>query len=229
MSKRKVSVEDIIAVLFQPIPQFKITPEKSALLLMNFLEYKPFFVTKAVDVGMPEAEANEALNDFEIRVRKAADNAGKLLKACREKSFEIVHVRTELSSEQTENAEHAERKSSLVMPAETQTLPFYEAVKPKKGELVFSQPSYDVFTNTRLDFVLRNMRVDSLIVCGLMTDQGVLLSTIQAVNRGYHVILVEDACTALSRETHEVFINWFKTQVNVGTTDIILNLIKSNR
>jgi len=228
MSKHRVSIEDIITVLFQPVPEFEIKHEKSALLLINFLDYIDFFGKTAVGAGMPEIEVNEALSDFDLRARKAADNASRVLKACRDKSFEIIHVKSEAPSEKPESTTRAKWKTGLVVPSGTEALKTYEAVRPRKGELVFPQTNREAFTGTRLDFVLRNMNVDSLIICGLMTDQDVLLNTIQAVNLGYYVTLVEDACTTLTREAHENFIKWYKTFVNVKTTEKILNLIQKN-
>jgi len=219
MSKRKVTIEDVMAVLFQPVPEFEIIREKSALLLINFLDYTDSFAKTAVRAGKPELEVNEALNDFDLRARRAANNAGEILKACRDKGFEIVHVKPEHEAK-------INPKTGLMTPSEAEAFTVYEAVKPRKGELVFSKVDSDAFTGTRLDFVLRNMHVDSLIVCGLLTDQGVLLSTIHAVDLGYNVMLVEDACTTFTREAHDAFIKWYRTFVSVKTTEEALNLIQ---
>jgi len=228
MSKPKVSIEDIMTVLFHPILGFKIVPEKSALLLINFLDYTDLFVKTAVEAGMSEVEVNEALNDFDLRAKKAVNNAGKLLKTCRDRGFEIVHVISEATAEKTKQDAKANRKIGLIVPSGEESLKIYEEVAPKKGELVFSKANGGAFTGTRLDFVLRNMNVDSLIVCGLMTDQDVLLSTIQGVDLGYNVMLVEDACTTFTTEAHESFIKWFKTFVYVKTTDEVFELIQKS-
>jgi len=226
MSRRKVTIEDVTSVLFQPVPEFQIVHEKSALLLINFLDYTDFFVKTAVKTGMPEAEVHEALNDFDLQARKAANNAGRLLRECRERGFEIVHVKQETTPEKPANASKATRDTGLLNPPETEPLMFYEAVKPRRGELVFSKADGEAFAGTRLDFVLRNMHVDTLIVCGLITDQGVLYSTVHAIDLGYKVILVEDACATFTRETHENFVKWYRTFVNVKTTDEVLTLIQ---
>lgn len=226
MSKRKITIEDVTPVLFQPVPEFQIIHEKSALLLINFLDYKDFFVRTAVKAGILEAEAHEVLNDFDLRARSAADNAGKLLKICRDKGLEIVHVKQEKAAEELEGTSKVSRDTGLINPPKTETLNIYEAVRPRKGELVFSKADGEAFAGTRLDFVLRNMHVDTLIVCGLMTDQGVLYSTVHAVDLGYKVILVEDACTTFTREAHEIFIKWYRTFVKVKMTEQVLNLIQ---
>lgn len=226
MSERKITIEDVMAALFRPVPEFNVIPEKSVLLLINFLDYTDFFVKTAVKKFMPEPEVSETLSDFGLRAKKAASNASKILKACREKGFEVVHVLPEAKGEKTEPVANAEWKTGLVIASEEEVLAIYEEVKPRKGELVFSKANGEAFTGTRLHYVLQNMYVDTLIVCGLMTDQSVLSSTIHAVDLGYNVILVEDACTTLAQETHETFIKWYRTFVNVKTAEEVLNLIQ---
>lgn len=216
MSQRKTTLDDLTAVLFQRPPEFEIHPQKSALLLINFLDYTEFFVKTAVDKGVPENEAREALRDFDHEVKKAADNASRLLKACRDRGFEFLHIRSETSTD---------RKTRLIVPSGNEAA-VYEALTPRKGELVLFESSGDAFTDTRLDYVLRNMNIDSLIVCGLTTDQGVLFTTTKAVDLGYKVVLVEDACATFTQEIHGAFIKWFRTFVNVKTTREILSLIK---
>jgi len=225
MSRRKVSIEDVTAVLFHPVPEFKMIHERSALLLINLIDYTDLFVKTAVEAGMPEVEVSEALSDFDLRARRAADNAGKLLKVCRDKGFEIVHVQPETPVEKQENM--AKRgETGLRVPSGAEAFTVYEAVEPRKGELVFSKADGEAFTGTRLDFVLRNMHVDNLVICGLMTDRGVLWSTVHAVDLGYNVVLVEDACTTFVRETHDTFVKWYRTLVNVKTTEEVLSLIQ---
>jgi len=217
MSQRKVTPDDVTAVLFLPVPEFEMRPEKSALLVINFLDYADFFVEIAVDKGIPETDAKELLSCFDQEAERAADNAGKLLRACRDKGFEIFHIRPEAN---------VDRRVRLVLPSSDEAVATYEALSPRKGELVLSETRGDAFTDTRLDYVLRNMNIDSLITCGLTTDQDVMLSTTKAVDLGYRVVLVEDACATFAQETHSAFIKWFKTFVNVKTTQEMLLLIR---
>ena len=49
------------------------------------------------------------------------------------------------------------------------------------------------FVDTPLDSILRNLRVDTLLFCGVNADQCVLATLMDAANLGYDVIMVEDA------------------------------------
>lgn len=217
MSQRRANLDEVTALLFQPIPEYEMHHEKSALLLINFLDYTEFFVKMATDKGISVNDAREALNNFDQEAKKAAVNAGRLLSTCRDRGFEIFHMRPEA---------RAGRKTRLIVPSSGETLATYEVLAPRKGELVFAETGGDAFAETRLDYVLRNMNIDNLIICGLTTDQNVLLSTIKAVDLGYRVVLVEDACATFTQEAHSTFIKWFRTFVNVKTTQEMLLSIK---
>jgi nicotinamidase-related amidase len=49
------------------------------------------------------------------------------------------------------------------------------------------------FVDTTLDSILRNLRVDTLLFCGVNADQCVLATLMDAANVGYDVVMVEDA------------------------------------
>lgn len=55
------------------------------------------------------------------------------------------------------------RKSSLIIPLDAEKGKFFNKVKPIEGELVFPKTNQGVFTGTNLDFVLRNMDIESII------------------------------------------------------------------
>ena len=87
---------------------------------------------------------------------------------------------------------------------------FLDEVKPARGELVFSKTNGGAFTGTNLDFVLRNMDIESIIVAGFLTDQCVLATAISGADIGYDVLLVEDACTGTTKENHDAVIRLAK-------------------
>lgn len=72
-----------------------------------------------------------------------------------------------------------------------------------KGDIVIPKTSCSVFVSTNLDYVLRNLHVEQLVVCGQLTEQCVESAVRDAADLGYFVTLVEDACATHSRERHE--------------------------
>ncbi|MEA2089955.1 MAG: cysteine hydrolase [Thermoproteota archaeon] len=229
MSKSKLTMEDILAVLSKPYPEFEVERGKTALLLIDMQKIVKTEVLfkEAVEAGLPEDEVRQVLKNYDTRIKRALANAQKLLTVCREKSFDIVHVKLEAPTEDPRHTAKINRKVGLIIPSGSMESEFFEEVRPIKGELVFTKTNGGAFTGTNVDFVLRNMGITSLIVCGFITDQCVLATVIQAADIGYDIILVDDGCTAFTREAHEAVINSLKDMcLKVKKTREILNLIR---
>jgi nicotinamidase-related amidase len=77
------------------------------------------------------------------------------------------------------------------------------AVQPLAGELVVNKPSASPFNSTGIDRTLRNMGVRSLVITGISTHMCVLTTARDAADRGYAVVVAEDACAADSPALHE--------------------------
>jgi len=204
----KLTMDNIFKVLSKPLPDFKTKPKKTALLLIDIQELvssKPL-LQEAVDAGLPEREVREALREYDQRVKKAVKNAQRILRACRKKGYDIVHVKLGAQTSDPRHTAKINRKSDLIVPMDAERGKFLEDVKPIKGELVFPKTNGGAFTGTNLDFVLRNMDIESIILTGFLTDQCVLATAICGADIGYDVLLVEDACTGTTRENHDAVI-----------------------
>ncbi len=77
-----------------------------------------------------------------------------------------------------------------------------ESVAPQPGEFVVNKTSSGPLNSTRLDQTLHNLGVNSLVVAGLTTDVCVTQTARETADRGFRVIVAEDACTTLSEEMH---------------------------
>jgi biuret amidohydrolase len=84
-----------------------------------------------------------------------------------------------------------------------------ESLVPHPGELVVNKTSSGTLNSTMLDQTLRNMGIQSLIVSGVTTDVCVETTARDAADRGFQVIIVEDACTAFSDTLHQAALQAF--------------------
>lgn len=78
-----------------------------------------------------------------------------------------------------------------------------DAVSPLPGELVVNKTSSGALASTKLDQLLRNMGITSLVVCGLTTAVCVAQTARETADRGFRVVMASDACTEMSPEMHE--------------------------
>ncbi|MBI3785948.1 MAG: cysteine hydrolase [Deltaproteobacteria bacterium] len=77
-----------------------------------------------------------------------------------------------------------------------------DRVAPLAGEMVLNKTSSGPLNSTKLDQTLHNMGVNSLVVCGLTTAVCVTQTARETADRGFRVIVAEDACTEMSEEMH---------------------------
>ena len=78
-----------------------------------------------------------------------------------------------------------------------------DSVAPLPGEMVLNKTSSGPLSSTKLDQILHNLGVNSLVVCGLTTAVCVTQTARETADRGFRVIVAEDACTEMSEEMHQ--------------------------
>ena len=101
-------------------------------------------------------------------------------------------------------------------------LPTIKPTLEGRGDIVVTKTSCSVFNSTNIDYMLRNLFVEQLVVCGQLTDQCVESAVRDAADLGYLVTVVTDACATHSEDRHQkglLGMNGFCRQVT--TTDIV--------
>ena len=73
---------------------------------------------------------------------------------------------------------------------------------PKNGEPIIDKPGKGSFYATDLECILQAKGISSLIVCGVTSEVCVHTTVREANDRGYHCIVVEDACASYTPEFH---------------------------
>jgi len=103
-----------------------------------------------------------------------------------------------------------------------------DSLAPLPGELVLNKTSSGTLNSTMLDQTLRNMGIESLVVSGVTTDVCVETTARDAADRGFQVIVVEDACTAFSEDLHRAALQAFSLAFGrVRKTDEVLTLLSA--
>ncbi len=63
--------------------------------------------------------------------------------------------------------------------------------------------AYSAFYQTRLEYILRALDIDTLIVGGIVTNGGVASTVRDAHLRNLHTLLLSDGCAAFEKEVHD--------------------------
>lgn len=82
-----------------------------------------------------------------------------------------------------------------------------------QNEKVIVKSSFDGFLNTFLEKYLKERKIDTLIVCGLLTSICVLFTTQSAFSLGFHVYLYQPACADRTLTNHNYTIQFYKNYI----------------
>jgi len=122
-------------------------------------------------------------------------------------SVPVIFVQS-IHSNETDSAAWMGRdgSSQAVCRPNTWGAEFYE-VFPEAKDIIVNKHRYSAFINTRLDSVLRTLKVETLLFAGVASNVCVESSLRDGYMLDYKVVFLEDCCSGSSREAHEATIN----------------------
>ncbi len=83
-------------------------------------------------------------------------------------------------------------------------------LKPKDGDYLVNIYRLNHFLFSNFEHILRVLKVNTLIVTGINTDTGCLLTAMDAFQRGFDVIVVTDCCAGWSEEKHQTGLSYLR-------------------
>ena len=103
-----------------------------------------------------------------------------------------------------------------------------DTIAPYVDVAVF-KVAYSAFFNTQLDWVLKKAGVDTLVVCGILTNAGVASTVRDAHVRDYHAIVLSDGCAAVSDDIHQTALAALRSVADVMSCSELLAQIFGER
>ncbi|MGW4483932.1 cysteine hydrolase family protein [Amycolatopsis sp. NPDC004368] len=127
-----------------------------------------------------------------------------LLTGARAHGVPVVFVRTahEKATDSAALTARSGGRSGVVCRAGTWGAEFFE-VTPLPGEPVVAKHRYSGFVNTRLDSVLRTLRVETLVMAGVSTNVCVESTARHGYMLDYHIAFIGDCCAAFTQAEHD--------------------------
>jgi nicotinamidase-related amidase len=96
-----------------------------------------------------------------------------------------------------------------------------------KGDILLPKTSCSVFQSTNLDYLLRNLQIEQLVIAGQMTDQCVESAVRDAADLGYLVTVADDACAARSETCHARGLDGMKGFCRIAETGAVLKELRA--
>jgi nicotinamidase-related amidase len=105
--------------------------------------------------------------------------------------------------------------------------PIHPGLAPANADFVISrQHGLEAFHGTELDSLLRNQRVETIVLCGVSTNLGIPGTALGGVSHGYQVIVPEDATAGAWPEAHEFNVaHTLPLLATVTTTEEVLGAL----
>ena len=179
----------------------EIVPARTALLNVDMQngEFNAQILARARTPGTPEA----AKRAFYERIDSVViPNQARLQDAARAAGIEVIFTVLESLTQDGRDRSLDHKISGLNFPKGCWEAKVIEAVGPRGDEIIIPKTASGIFNATNIEYVLRNLGVEFLVIYGVVTDQCVESAIRDAADRGFLVTQVEDCCAAEAPENH---------------------------
>jgi ureidoacrylate peracid hydrolase len=204
--------------------QTPVVPSETALLFVDVqnLNARP-------DGGVYKAqglEPDDALARYGYYFNRLDDtvlpNMELLQKACRNTGVEVLYTVIENLTRDGRDRSLDYKLSGFNVPKGCRDATVLSRIAPEEDEIIFPKTSSSVFISTNIHYILGNLGIRYLVICGMLTDQCISSTVRDACDLGYLVTLVTDACATYTPERHNTAIDHIKGYCRQCTTDQLL-------
>lgn len=218
MTDAKIDSPHTLPGWHMPWPTFEIDWQKSALVIIDMQNYgcNP-------DAGVAQMlllRYPEIAGYYVPRLTETAiPNTRRLLAAFRRAGRQVLFTRHGplMPDGRDLIARRRRRDSDSVTTTNTPTLwskgsfehDIIETLKPEANEMVIDKNTSSAFNSTGIEWMLRNMGIETLVVAGMATDMCVETTSRDAADRGFNVIIAEDASATFFPEHHRAALSGF--------------------
>ncbi len=199
-----------------------VVPEQTALLIIDVQNY-----CARRDGGefraVPDTDIeNTYAHYFEQIGQTVVPNIQRLLSAFRGAGVEVLYTTIECLTKDGRDRSLDYKISGFCIPKGSWEGEVVDEIAPSDDEIVFPKSSSSVFVSTHIDYVLRNLGIRQLVICGLRTDHCVESAIRDACDLGYLVTQVTDACTSFDQDRHDNSLRTISGYCRQVTTDALL-------
>ena len=190
--------------------QRAVEPERAALLVVDLQkgEYNPEKIRQNPD----HACLYERIRDVVV------PNGQRLVSACREVGAEVIYTVIEGLTGDGRDRSLDYKVSGIFVPKGSWKAEVIDELRPDADDIVIPKTSSSVFNSTNVEYVLRNLGVEYLMVMGILTDQCVESAVRDGCDRGFLMTLVDDACATHSAHRHREALRGFAGYCRIRST-----------
>ncbi|ODR98325.1 isochorismatase [Methyloceanibacter superfactus] len=173
--------------------------------------------------GPAEVEARPEF--YKATALRVIPNIAALIAAFRGAGLEIIYTVIENLTADGRDRSLDYKLSGMGFPKGSHESQVVPELAPLADELVLPKSSSSVFNSTNLDYLLRNIGIEDVVVTGYLTDQCIDHAVKDGADRGYYMTCAHDACAAETEARHAAAIQCFQGYCRLLSTEELLDLV----
>jgi nicotinamidase-related amidase len=153
--------------------------------------------------------------------------AKKVLAAARAAKMPIIHFKEVHRKEMVDFGRELDGAEPVHCLETWPSTDYYWELAPIEGEFAISKRRYSCFFATDLEILLRGLKVDTVILMGMMTNVCVHYTAADAHHRDYHFHVIEDCCAGSDWDAHWAALTameYLQTGARISHTDFMAAL-----
>ena len=206
--------------------QFSLEPGRTALLVIDMQN-----ATGNRNMGLGKLLAEQGQSEsaqyrFDRIDKLLIPNIQKLIAGFREAGAHVIWITYGANAADASDAPHhiapiIKATNNIAGQPEHEVV---DALKPGPGDLVLNKTTQGAFRSTALDSSLRALGVDTVVSTGVSTNNCVAMTSMEACDLQYRVVVTSDATGTDSEEMQEATLTMLKRLWSrVLTTDEVLS------
>jgi nicotinamidase-related amidase len=157
----------------------------------------------------------------------AVDNTAKVLHAARTAKIPVIFFREVHRKDLIDFGRELDGVEDVHCLEDSEDIEFIDYLKPIEGEYVIDKRRYSCFFSTDLNILLKGLKIDTLLICGFLTDVCVHYTSVDAHQHDFYVRLLYDCVRGSSPEAHQASLNAIKYLQTASETnsDEVISLL----
>ena len=180
-----------------------IEPTRTTLLFVDVQNYNCTWEGGEYAALSPAQKESRFGYFFRTLTASGLPNMVKLQQSCRRAGIEVAYTVIESMTADGRDRSLDYKITGFNVPKGSSDAKMVRELMPGTDEMVFPKTSSSVFISTNINYVLRNLGTQYLIIAGCLTDQCVDSTVRDACDLGYLVTVPTDACVTLSADRQE--------------------------
>ncbi len=159
---------------------------------------------------------NDCFTHEQLTAQRAAltNSINNLLHFAREKQFHIIWVRQEFEPDLSDAFLEMRDENIKMYIKDTPGSQILNELEQRNGDHEIIKKRYSAFFRTDLDNLLSSLNPSLILLAGVNTHACIRMAAIDAYQRDYRVIIIEDCVASPDKRHHDITLNYLGNRIS---------------